>query len=78
MDNPWITDVLFHECADLARSCALIRLTLPYVGRFGVLALGVRDTGRFQDGQGVELLRFLGAATAIRLDQLLSEQVGVL
>lgn len=78
MDHPWIAEVLFHECADLARSCALIRLSLPYVGRFGLLALGVREVGRFQDGQGVEILRFLGVATSIRLDQLLSEQVGVL
>lgn len=77
-DNPWLVEMFFHECESLAVSAAYMALTLPQAGRSAVLALGARDAGHFQDGQGTELFRFLAHVAAIRLDYLLYDQAGLL
>ncbi len=78
LDHPWLAEIVFQECSELATSVALLSLSLPMADRMGLLALGVRETGRFQDGQGAESFKFLAAACAIRLDQLLYDQAGLL
>ena len=41
-DHPWLSEVIFHECAQLATSVVLLSLPLPMAGRAALLALGVR------------------------------------
>lgn len=50
---------IFGGGADLVRSCALLRLSFGPKGPNGVIALGTRRDGKFQPGQGTELLGFL-------------------
>lgn len=71
-DPPYGYDQIFAECADLVKSCALLRIYLETVDRVGILAFGVRDTGRFHSHQGVELLHFLSEVVALRLGQCLN------
>jgi uncharacterized protein len=78
LDHPWAIQTLFHECSALAGSAAYMAVPLPKAGRAAILAFGVREAGRFQDGQGTELLRFLAQVLSLRLDQLLYEQAGLL
>lgn len=73
-DPPYGFEAVFIDCAGMIRSCALLRFYLPRIDRFGLLAFGVREANRFHMHQGVDLLRFLGDAVALRLDQCLSEQ----
>jgi hypothetical protein len=50
---------LFGESAGLVRSDALLRLKVREGLPHALLALGSRDAGRFQAGQGTELFAFL-------------------
>ena len=78
LEHPWMNEVFFHECSELSTSSTYMLCQLPQTARKAVLAFGVREAGRFQEGQGTELLRFLADATALKLDQLLYEQAGLL
>lgn len=60
---------IFAECSGLVKSCALLRLQLPRTKRYGVLAFGARDAGRFHPKQGTELLVFLSRLLEIKLDE---------
>jgi uncharacterized protein YigA (DUF484 family) len=51
---------LFPTCAKLIRSAALIRLSIGPATPPAVIALGSRDPEHFAEGQGTELLVFLG------------------
>lgn len=51
---------LFPTCARLIRSAALIRLSIGEATPPAVIALGSRDPAHFAEGQGTELLVFLG------------------
>lgn len=51
---------IFGAAADLVKAEALVGLTLPIDGAYGLLAFGARDADAFSPGQGTELLRFLG------------------
>jgi uncharacterized protein YigA (DUF484 family) len=73
-DPPYGFEAIFIDCAQLIGSCALLRFYLPRIDRFGILAFGVREKNHFHTQLGVELLRFLSDAVALRLDQCLSEQ----
>ncbi len=78
LDAIWITEQVFHECQDFARSIAYMALNLEKTGRQALLSFGVREAGRFQAGQGTELLSYLAKVTALKLDHLLYEQAGLL
>lgn len=52
--------VLFGPAARLVRSDALVRLTFGGTAPPGLFAFGSREQGRFDAGQGTELLGFLG------------------
>jgi len=52
--------VLFGPAARLVRSDALVRLTFGGSAPPGLFAFGAREAGRFDAGQGTELLGFLG------------------
>jgi len=76
-DSPPGGDDIFGPAASLVRSQALVRLTLAPPGRpeaNGLLALGSRNEDHFHDGQGTDLLRFLGAVLERRLMQCLSPE----
>lgn len=64
---------IFADCAGLIKSFALLQLEQELLNRDILLAFGVRDTGRFHPGQGIELLSFLARIVAIRLDAYLSD-----
>lgn len=66
-------EMIFADCSNLVRSCALIRLDLEQAGKPAILAFGVRDSGHFSTSQGSELLGFLGAVMAVSLDRCLQE-----
>lgn len=66
-------EMIFADCSNLVRSCALVRLELETVGRPAILAFGVRHSGRFNPQQGGELLGFLGAVMSISLDRCLNQ-----
>lgn len=66
-------EMLFADCSNLVRSCALVRLDLKTIGRPAVLAFGVRHADRFHPHQGGELLGFLGEVMEIVLDRCLSQ-----
>ena len=67
-------EALFTECTRLARSCAMLRLSLPEEEREVILAFGVRHAGRFHPGQGAELLGFLGVILQERLSECLKQE----
>lgn len=54
---------LYGGGATLVKSQALIRLNIQRGGAPSLLALGSRDPGLFQEGQGTELAGFLGRVT---------------
>ncbi len=60
---------IFAECSGLVNSCALLRLQLPRTKRYGVLAFGAREVGRFHPKQGSELLVFLSRLLEVKLDE---------
>ncbi len=62
---------LFPEHSGIVESCALLRMRLPSSQRDALLAFGVRIKDHFHDGQGTELLSFLGQIVEHRLDQCL-------
>lgn len=64
-------EMIFADCSNLVRSCALVRLELETVNRPAVLAFGVRHNGRFNPQQGGELLGFLGEVMSLTLDRCL-------
>ncbi len=66
-------EMVFADCSSLVRSCALVRLELPTIGRPAVLAFGVRHADRFHPHQGGELLGFLGEVMSLVLDRCLTE-----
>ncbi len=66
-------EMLFADCSSLVRSCALVRLDLPTVGRPAILCFGVRHADRFHPHQGGEMLGFLGEVMSIVLDRCLVE-----
>lgn len=60
--------LLYGEAAPLIASDALLRLDIDAAaGRPALVAVGVRDAGAFDPGQGTELLAFLAAAIAAAL-----------
>ena len=71
-DIPGFEDI-FSDCAELARSFALLALELEGAQRGALLAFGVRHPGRFQANQGVEMLSFLARIVACQLDVHLSD-----
>lgn len=64
-------EMIFADCSNIVRSCALVRLDLVAAGRPALLAFGVRHSGRFNPQQGGELLGFLGEVMSITLDRCL-------
>lgn len=62
---------LFPDFSGIVESCALLRMRLPSSQRDALLAFGVRIKDHFHDGQGTELLTFLGQIVEHRLDQCL-------
>lgn len=66
-------EMIFADCSNLVRSCALVKLELPSVGRPAILAFGVRTTDQFHPHQGGELLAFLGEVMSKMLDRCLTE-----
>ncbi|MDE3060235.1 MAG: DUF484 family protein [Pseudomonadota bacterium] len=66
-------DAIFADCADMIRSCALLRLQMETVDRNIILAFGVRHKDRFHPGQGIELLHFLAQVVAHQLDSYLKD-----
>lgn len=66
-------EMLFADCSNLVRSCALVRLQLETIGRPAVLAFGVRHADRFHPHQGGELLGFFGEVMGLVLDQNLCQ-----
>tara|TARA_R110000868_G_scaffold262401_2_gene521123 strand:+ start:104648 stop:105325 length:678 start_codon:yes stop_codon:yes gene_type:complete len=58
-----------HESSDVCiRSEALIKLKNKNGDNFAVLTLGSRDIQRFHEGQGTELLEFLGEVISYKLE----------
>ena len=66
-------EMVFAECSNLVRSCALVRLDLPSLKKPALLAFGVRHADRFHPHQGGELLQFLGQVMAQVLDRCLNQ-----
>jgi uncharacterized protein YigA (DUF484 family) len=65
-------EMIFADCSSLVRSCALLRLDMPGMGRSAILAFGVRRTGHFHPHQAKDLLAFLAAVMAIKLEECLA------
>lgn len=66
-------EMLFADCSNLVRSCALVRLELESIGRPAILAFGVRHADRFHPHQGGEMLNFLGEVMSVVLDRCLGQ-----
>lgn len=62
---------IFPEFSGIVESCAFLRMRLPSSQRDAILAFGVRIANHFHEGQGTELLSFLGQIVEHRLDQCL-------
>jgi uncharacterized protein YigA (DUF484 family) len=58
---------LFGAGAGLVRSAALVRLPVGRAAPAGMLCIGTRKAGKFQAGQGTELLSFLARALGITI-----------
>lgn len=58
---------LFGDGAGLVRSAALVRLPVSRKAPAGMLCIGTRKPGKFQTGQGTELLAFLARALGITI-----------
>lgn len=59
--------MVFGQGAGLVRSQALIRLSVSPHAPLAMLAIGSRRDTQFEDGQGTELLGFLGAALELTI-----------
>jgi uncharacterized protein YigA (DUF484 family) len=59
--------LLFGDGAGLVRSLALIRLPVSPKAPAGLLCIGTRKPGKFQAGQGTELISFLARALGITI-----------
>ena len=68
-----VIDIVFSDCSWLVRSCVMLRLELDATPREAMLCFGVRDVGRYQQGQRVDLLDFLAQIVEERLDVCLRE-----
>lgn len=66
-------EMVFADCSNLVRSCALVKLDLPNIKRTAILAFGVRHADVFTPHQGGELLGFLGQVMSKMLDRCLTE-----
>jgi uncharacterized protein YigA (DUF484 family) len=66
-------EMIFADCSNLVRSCALVQLDLPSIKRPAILAFGVRHAERFHPHQGGELLGHLGEVMSVILDRCLTE-----
>jgi hypothetical protein len=58
---------LFGDGAGLVRSAALVRLPVSPKAPAGMLCIGTRKPGKFQTGQGTELLAFLARVLGITI-----------
>ena len=58
---------LFGSGAGLVRSAAILRLCVSAAAPPGLLSIGTRRAGKFQSGQGTELLSFLARALGITI-----------
>jgi len=58
---------LFGDGAGLVRSAALARLPVSPKAPAGMLCIGTRKPGKFQTGQGTELLSFLARALGVTI-----------
>ncbi len=58
---------LFGDGAGLVHSAALLRLPVSAKAPAGMLCIGTRKPGKFQAGQGTELLSFLARALGITI-----------
>jgi len=58
---------LFGSGAGLVRSAAILRLCVSAAAPPGLLSIGTRRAGKFQAGQGTELLSFLARALGITI-----------
>lgn len=65
-------EMIFADCSSLVRSCALLRLNMPEMGKSAILAFGVRRTGHFHPHQAKDLLGFLATVTAIKLQECMA------
>lgn len=59
--------MLFGDGAGLVRSAALLRLSVSSAAPAGLLCIGMRRPGKFNSGQGTELLGFLARALGITI-----------
>lgn len=66
-------DTIFADCAELIRSCALVRLPEDELEQPVLLAFGTRSPEQFDPTQGIELLLFLGSVLALQLEKYLPE-----
>lgn len=73
LDPPYAYEQIFPDCADMVQSCALLRIYLSRIDRYGLVAFGVREKGRFHPHLGIELLQFLSDVIGHRLDACLNE-----
>lgn len=73
-DPPYAYEAIFIDSHRLIRSCALLRIYLPRIDRYGILAFGMKEKDRFHRGQGTDLLHFLSEVVALRLDQCLNAE----
>ena len=64
---------VFNGAVGLARSVAMLKLDTGELEIPTMLAMGARQTGRFSEKQGVELLLFLGKILSMYLERYLSE-----
>jgi uncharacterized protein YigA (DUF484 family) len=68
-----IIDTVFSDCLYLVRSCVMLRLQLDAMPHEALLCFGVREVGRYQQGQRVDLLDFLAEIVEERLDVCLKD-----
>ena len=67
-----IEDV-FAGVMGLSASAAMLKLNTSELDLPTMLAMSSRQTGRFYDGQGVELLQFLGKVLSVYLERYLTD-----
>lgn len=66
-------EMIYADCSNMVRSCALLRLNMESIGRSAILAFGVRHTDHFHPHQGSDYLAFLAQVMSQVLDRALSE-----
>lgn len=70
-DSDPAVEEVFVGALGLARSIAMLKLDTPELDIPLMLAMAVRQPGRFYTGQGVEQLQFLGKIVSIYLERYL-------